>query len=270
MGKLPVLEHVAAFGGGAGSFLPESGAILRYLCRVLLPSPAAPFGHFYPHWDPAAAALVDAAVEWHFSSLRPGCSGAVWALVLARTVPRGGAERRAAAESPAAAAAALAALELALDALEGRSGSGPSTPTSASSPPPPPPPPSWLLPPGGGGDGGFLAGRSRVSIADLLVATELDQLRLLEAAPKGRGGGGAGGRGGGGGGGGGVSLGALLAPRPRVRAYLSRVREACGGPGHWDEVSSVLDRVVANLKKKEEKEEERRSGDSEGREQARL
>ena len=65
-------------------------------------------------------------------------------------------------------------------------------------------------------------------------------------------------------------LGALLAPRPRVRAYLSRVREACGGPGHWDEVSSVLDRVVANLKKKEEKEEERRSGDSEGREQARL
>lgn len=165
--------------------------------------------------------MVDAAVDWHFSSLRPGCSALVWALALAKTVPPGGTARRLEAESPAAALAALASLELALDALEGGGGGG-----------------SWLL----SAEGGFLAGRRRLSIADLLVATELDQLRLLEvskdddqlessklAA---------------------VSFASLLAPRPRVRAYLYRTKEACGP--HWDEVSSVLDRVAANLKKKKE------------------
>lgn len=218
--------------------------------------------HFYPHADPAAAALVDAAVEWHFSSLRPGCSGVVWALVLAKTVPREGTTRREVAESPAAAAAALASLELALDSLEGRSsnlgggsgsgGSGSAGTSSSSSSP------SWLLSPEGGG---FLAGRITLSIADLLVATELDQLRLLEAVrSEGEGGGGVGEEG--------PSLEGLLASRPRVRAYLSRVREACGCD-NWDEVSSVLDRVVANLKKKQEQQKER-SGDPEGRQRARL
>ena len=212
MGKLPVLEDAAAFGGtgGAGSFfLPESGAILRYLCRTLLTSSTGVLYHFYPHADPAAAALVDAAVEWHFSSLRPGCSGVVWALVLAKTVPREGTTRREVAESPAAAAAALASLELALDSLEGRSsnlgggsgsgGSGSAGTSSSSSSP------SWLLSPEGGG---FLAGRITLSIADLLVATELDQLRLLEAVrSEGEGGGGVGEEG--------PSLEGLLASRPR-------------------------------------------------------
>jgi len=254
MGKLPALEDPSAFGSGPGSFLPESGAILRYLCRTLLSSKTSPFYHFYPHLDPAAAALVDAAVGWHFSALRPGCSGVVWALVLAGTVPRGGTARRAEAESPAAARAALASLELALDALEGGGqqissssssssgggeGSGGSGGGLSSSSPS-----WWLLSP----DGGFLAGRSRLSIADFLVATELDQLRLLEALEGGEGGGS------GSGSGGGennptVSFEALLAPRPRVRAYLSRVREACG-PAEWDRVSAVLGKVVANLKRK--------------------
>lgn len=232
MGKLPVLEDSASFGSGPGSFLPESGAILRHLCRTFLAPRSGPSYHLYPHADPAAAALVDAAVDWHFSSLRPGCSGVVWALVLAGTVPRGGAASRAAAQSPAAAQVALASLELALDALEGQGGGGVvggggSGSGGLSS--------WWLLSP----DGGFLAGRHRVSIADLLVATELDQLRLLEAVEGGseeeRGSRLS------------VSLEGLLAPRPRVRSYLSRVREAVGS-GDWDEVSSVLGRVVSNLK----------------------
>ena len=253
--------------------MPESGAILRYLCRTLLASKSSPFYHLYPHADPAAAALVDAAVDWHFSALRPGCSGVVWALVLARTVPRGGTARRAAAESPAAAAAALASLELALDALEGQSpsssgsgggvgvGGGGSGGLLSS---------WWLLSP----DGGFLAGRSRMSIADLLVATELDQLRLLEAVVESGGGEGGGGEGGGEDGGGknpasSVSHASLLAPRPRVRRYLARVREACGARA-WDEVSSVLDRVVVNVRRRT-KAEKRGSGGtgSEGR-RARL
>lgn len=247
MGKLPVLEDPSAFGSGPGSFLPESGAILRYLCRGFSTSKTDPFYHLYPHRDAAAAALVDAAVGWHFSALRPGCSGVVWALVLAKTVPKGGTARRAAAESPAAAAAALASLELALDALEGGGG--------------------WLLSP----EGGFLAGRGRLSVADLLVATELDQLRLLEATrgeEEERGELGSSGGSGDGRSAAVVSYESLLAPRPRTRAYLARVREACG-PRHWDEVSSVLGKVVANLKRK------RRGGGGgggslEGRRQARL
>lgn len=246
MGKLPVLEDPSAFGSGPGAFLPESGAILRYLCRVFLSSKTNPFYHLYPHQDAAAAALVDAAVGWHFSALRPGCSGVVWALVLAKTVPRGGTARRAAAESPAAAAAALASLGPALDALEG----------------------GWLLSP----EGGFLAGRGRLSIADLLVATEIDQLRLLEATRGGEGEGERGELGSGGGGDGNaavISYETLLAPRPRTRAYLARVREACG-PRNWDEVSSVLGRVVANLRKKRRGGGGGGGGRSEGPRQARL
>lgn len=263
MGKLPVLEDAAVFGSGPGCALPESGAILRYLVRRFVPAPPSRSSsslssscyYLYPHADAAAAALVDAAVCWHFSALRPGCSGVVWALVLAETVPRGGAPRRAGAEGPAAAAASLASLELALDALEGTtaatSGDGDrssSSPPSSSS--------TWLL----SVDGGFLAGRSRPSIADLLVATELDQLRLLDALssspiataatataavdasdsgdspslprapppPP-------------------PSMASLLAPRPRVRAYLARVRDAVGAE-EWDGASAVLGRVVANLR----------------------
>lgn len=258
MGKLPVLEDSAVFGQGPGSALPESGAILRYLVRRFCPTRSS-FYHLYPHADAAASALVDAAVDWHFSALRPGCSGVVWALVLAKTVPRGGTPRRPEAETAGAAAAALASLELALDALEGTSssssggGGGNSASSSSSSSSC-----CWLLLDGGG----FLAGRGKPSVADLLVATELDQLRLLDAL-------GAAGESGSSESSGSSpppppcstsssrpapSMASLLAKRPRVRAYLSRVRDAVGAET-YDGVSSVLDRVVANLKEQRRRKE---------------
>ena len=99
LAKLPTLYDPAA-----ALYLPESGAILRYLLRVTQG----------PHtlWpsDPRDAALADAALSWTLTELRPAAAGLVWATVLAPTAG-GVADAGAAARAATALRAALTTLE---------------------------------------------------------------------------------------------------------------------------------------------------------------
>jgi glutathione S-transferase len=74
--------------------------------------------------------------------------------------------------------------------------------------------------------GRFVAGAD-VSIADLILANEISELDLLAAAPSSP-----------------HKAEDLLAPFPRVRAWLADVRRAC--EPHWDAAHSKLNAIIAN------------------------
>ena len=81
----------------------------------------------------------------------------------------------------------------------------------------------WLA----GGAHVFVGGGADVSIADLQMACELEQLCLLDTIP------------------GGPTMAELLAPHPALQVWLNRVRERCRP--HYDDVNSFLYSVKARM-----------------------
>jgi len=197
LAKVPLLVERAAGGASAGaaSFLsrssaaavyslPESCAILRYLCSSR---------RLNDHWYPGAhrqRAAVDAALDWHHSTLRRGASTLVFERLFKGN--------DAAAESDSGVRDALALLQAALRQLDA----------------------VWLAAPGR-----FLCGAQQLSIADLVLACEVAQLRLLSCSAAQPG------------------LEQLLAPHARVRAWLGAVEEAAGP--HWAAVNAKIDGLAA-------------------------
>mmetsp|Transcript_29006 Transcript_29006/g.81699 ORF Transcript_29006/g.81699 Transcript_29006/m.81699 type:complete len:233 (+) Transcript_29006:82-780(+) len=169
-GKVPCLQN--------GAFcLPESGAILRFLCSNYgVPD------HWYPK-NLADRAKVDAAMDWSYSQLRIGAARLGWHRVVAK--------RRGLPSSKEGAKEALANLNVALGHMTE----------------------IWLK------DSPFMAG-AEISIADLLVLCELDQLRLLDAAATG------------------PYMDDLLQPHPLVKDYLRRVSKELSP--HYESVTKAL------------------------------
>lgn len=142
--KLPLLVE------GDGWALPESCAILRFLCAT---RPAA--AEWYPV-EPRLRARVDAALDWHHSTLRRGASTLVF---LRRFVGvRGTGDARV--------AEAVATLRSALRQLDTVWLAAPHLPLPVSSSTP-------------SSTGPFIAGRDVPSVADLILGCEVSQLELL-------------------------------------------------------------------------------------------
>lgn len=178
--KIPVLVE--------GSFvLPESCAILRYLCNT---HEAACAG-WYP-LEPKLRARCDAAMDWHHATLRRGAS----TLVFLRYFQKVGAS---AAENTYI-KDALGLLKLSLRQLDQY----------------------WLKL-----GGHFVAGTARPTIADLILACEVSQLRLLQAGPPGAA----------------PLADELLAPHPAVREWLAAVQQATEPA--WTAVHAHLDLLAA-------------------------
>lgn len=151
-----------------GFSLPESSAILRYLAGT---NPS-----MSDNWLPAddcQRARVDAAMAWNMSILRDGAAKLCFNRVIgpSRGLPA----------NAAVAANAEAAIRRALTDLDG----------------------VWL-----GDSKRWVAGGSAPSAADLLMACELEQLRLLDGALEG------------------PTMEELLEPHPRVRQWISDVQKA--------------------------------------------
>jgi glutathione S-transferase len=201
-----------------GFGLPESAAILRYLCSTRVPQMAE---HWYPP-APRARALVVAALSWHASTLRIGSMVVVWNRAISLSLGFQGNDRLVEDYG-------LPTLNTALQVCEGRAPRWPRlrpSCTLATRPPCAPPPVLQAL------DSYWLAGRpyvagQEISVADLLVACEVEQLRLLDAAPQG------------------PTFEALTASHPRVREWLERVRQRCAP--HYDDVHATLRTVRGRL-----------------------
>jgi glutathione S-transferase len=179
------LGKVPALREDDGFTLAESGAIMRYIADARGGAAA----RWYPAADRRARARVDAALDWHASALRTPSRLVAWHSAIAPSLGLPA--------NPALVADfALPTLREALRALED----------------------VWLR-----GDAPFLAGDD-FSIADLQVASELEQHTLLDAGPDGPG-----------------ACDALFAPFPRVRAWRARVARAAAP--HYEEVHAVLRRA---------------------------
>jgi len=98
LGKVPCLVEAD------GTSIPESGAILTYLCNTHSVKP-----HWYPA-EPKARARVDGAMHWHHTTLRKGAAGVCWQRVVAKNLG--------APTSEQALKEATAALKAALDQME--------------------------------------------------------------------------------------------------------------------------------------------------------
>ncbi|KAL4443303.1 hypothetical protein ABPG75_011040 [Micractinium tetrahymenae] len=149
--------------------------------------------HWYPS-DPQARARVSSALDWHGSTLRVAAMAVVWNRALTLTLGHEGNEA-------VVTDWALPNLKRALKAIDT----------------------VWLR------DSPFLAGQHQISIADLLLSCEIEQLCLLDAAAQG------------------PTMDELLRPHAHLRAWLVHVREASAP--HYDEVHALLrkarDRLVA-------------------------
>lgn len=77
----------------------------------------------------------------------------------------------------------------------------------------------------------FLAGSSHITIADLLLACEVEQLKLLEGNLQGVD----------------ISYQKLMQSYPKVNAWMQNVRKACG-LDEWDNVHKTLYKMVARMK----------------------
>lgn len=166
-----------------GFGVAESAAIMRYLCTTRA-------GAITDHWwptEPRAAAAVDTALAWHASSLRPGSAAIVWHRAIARRVGQPSNEAVAAQYGEPTLAAALATLERVFLG-NGR---------------------TWV------------AGGAEISVADLQIACDLEQLVM-------------------------VGQEGYLASSPRVREWLARVRTACAP--HWNDLHKVLYKVAGMSK----------------------
>lgn len=171
-----------------GQFLlPESAAILRYLAAT---NSGVAF-NWYPD-DPRRRALVDAALDWQHANVRGGAARLVFHRVLTRNM--GGPFR----SDPLLAKQAENTLRAAIQHLED----------------------FWLK------GRQFVAGND-ISIADLLICCELEQLVMLGADPQGA-----------------QMADYITAP---VAAYMQRV--AATTAPHYDAVSKFLRSAAANMQR---------------------
>jgi glutathione S-transferase len=159
--------------------------------------------HWYPRGDRTLRALVDAAMAWHASTLRIGSMIVVWNLAIVRNLGRQG--NHALVEDYG-----IPTLRSALKDLDAY----------------------WLK------ERKFVAGND-ISVADLLIACEVEQLCLLDAVAAitdGRS----------------PSMQTLLDPHQQIQEWLKRVRESCGR--QYEEVHKVLrnvrDRMVTHFASK--------------------
>eukprot|EP00891_Asterochloris_glomerata_P002304 jgi/Astpho2/2304/Aster-x0526 len=181
LGKIPCLKE--------GDFvLPESAAILRYLCNSRHAA-----DHWYPS-DPKKRARVDAVLDWYHGNVRAGAAALLGNRVLWKTL--GLLER-----NEGAIAQAERVLKAALKTMER----------------------VWLK------GRPFVAG-SEISIADLLYASELDMLRMLETVPEG------------------PKWSDYVGPHPEVQAWMQRVA-ATVGP-EWGKANKLLDLAVRRGKER--------------------
>jgi glutathione S-transferase len=141
------LKKVPALRDADGFCLPESHAILRFLCDTH----AELAGRWYPR-DARSRALVDAALSWAAGALRSSAAQVVWHRVIAGNVGQTGDQRYVDEHG-------LPALREALAVLEGH----------------------WLQ----NGRRSWVAGGADASVADLAMACEVEQLSLLDAATAG-------------------------------------------------------------------------------------
>mmetsp|Transcript_38931 Transcript_38931/g.97805 ORF Transcript_38931/g.97805 Transcript_38931/m.97805 type:complete len:191 (+) Transcript_38931:429-1001(+) len=154
--------------------------------------------HVADHWYPANTqdrAVVESAMDWSATGLRNGTARYGWHRVVGKNMG--------APTSEDGAREALGLLELALQHLET----------------------IWLA-------RTKFAGRDQISIADLLIVSELEQLRMLDGAAEG------------------PYMADLLAPHPVVQQYMSRVIEALSS--HYEDVASKLYKASATLKARRE------------------
>lgn len=173
-----------------GFGLPESSAILRHLCRT---RPGIP-SHWYNSSDPRTAALVDAVMAWHGSTLRIGSMIVVFNLFIAANVGAKG-------NQPLVDDYGMPTLRNALSTLDE----------------------VWLK------DTAYVAGED-ISIADILLACEIEQLALLNGVQ------------------GAPTMEELLAPHAKVIAWLHRVRSSC--QPHYDAAHSMIRKVCEHQSKK--------------------
>ncbi|KAG7667402.1 putative Glutathione S-transferase T1 [Nannochloris sp. 'desiccata'] len=164
-----------------GFGLAESSAILRYLCNTRHNIP----DHWYP-LEPRVRATVDAIMAWHGSTLRIGSMLVVWNLAIAANLGLEG-------NKPLVDDYGLPTLKEALKVLEC----------------------VWL----GGNNTKFLVG-NQISIADIMLACEIEQLALLDAVP------------------GAPQIMELLAPYKKVTTWLDNVRTS--SQPHYDNVHKIL------------------------------
>ncbi|KAL6749007.1 glutathione S-transferase [Haematococcus lacustris] len=169
----------------SGFCLPESAAILSYLSANF--QDQVP-DHWYPRRCLQRRATLESALHWYHSNIRAGCARLVFHKVLAAKL---GAEPR-----EHIAQEGLELLRPALQQLEG----------------------VWLR------NSAFVAG-DQVSVADLLMCCELEQLTMLNKEKHG------------------VDLEELLQPHPVIRAWMAATARSCAP--HYEAVHAMLRRSAA-------------------------
>ncbi|KAK9830426.1 hypothetical protein WJX72_011719 [[Myrmecia] bisecta] len=187
--KLPVKEHIVQISRGQNRtkeqlavnplgklpYLKHGDFVLpesAAICRYLAATHQVP-DHWYPA-DPRQRARVDAALDWHHGNVRAGAAKLTWHRVIAPVLGAGQYSETVARE-------AENTLKTALKSLE--------TYWLASTP--------------------FVAGQ-QISLPDLLMACELQQLVLLDGAKQG------------------ATMQQLMEPLPAVRAWMDCVAAAIG------------------------------------------
>ncbi len=191
LGQLPCLAERRRDTGEVVFCVAETGAVLRYLCARRFPGGVKVADHWHAppralSGDPTTLseaqrlAYADAAVHWYHNTVRYGAAKLVLHKYLWRNI--GVTPVEAIAED------ARTRLDRALGQIER----------------------VWL----GGGAHRFVGG-AMPCVADILFASELEQLAMLDAGADG------------------VDAAQILAPFPGVRAWLGDVKSACG-PSYED------------------------------------
>ena len=190
-------EYVALTGGKTGKNVPilvDAGGTVLESCTILRylcrKFDLESNDSFYPD-NLLTRARVDAALDWHHSALRPGCAGLAWHFVVSKRLGR-----------PSSQEKLEMAQQLTVDSLDRMEN-------------------YWVK------DRAFVAG-DKLSIADLVLSQEIQQLVLLDLAQDG------------------TDLEEVLAPYAGVRNWLQRVRAACGP--HYEAATKLLFKSAARRK----------------------
>lgn len=194
--KVNPLGKLPALTADDGFRLAESASIMRFLADQ---SAGLVADQWYPSC-PRQRATVNSICDWHLGNTRPGSMHVVFNRAVSLSMGFEGNEQLVQIYG-------LPLLQQSLKTLER----------------------VWLA------EGPFLGGRAAPSIADLLVATELEQLTLLDAAAQP------------------PSFDELLAPYPRIRAWMEQVASACQPA--WDETHMFLRKVRKRLLTRKQKKE---------------
>lgn len=189
-------EYLAVYPLGKIPCLKEGEWLLPESSAILRYLATKYKSHIADHWfseEPRARATVEAAMDWHHGNIRPGSAPVVWHHVLAPLRKQNG-------NDPIAKHAEGVLLQ-SLEALEG----------------------FWLK------NTKFVAG-NKISVADLLLCTELSGLRLLDGAVKGK------------------DMDAWLQPFPRTVAWMAAVRDDTLPV--YDDVHVIMNKAAERFKQR--------------------